>query len=170
MTMKKILYMLFLGVMAQSWINANAAEELTPAKRDDIKRLLQATGSMQIARTMSQAVVNQMAETIKKARPDIPPRMFDVMSEEINKTISEEMTAKGGFVDLMVVLYNKYYTHDDIKGLLAFFQSPLGKKASSLAPVMSREGLVIGQRWGESLAPKIEQRVKTRFKEKGIEI
>ncbi len=168
--MKKILYMLFLGFWALSWINAHAAEELTPAKREDIKRLLQATGSMQIAQTMSQAVVNQMTETIKKARPDIPPQMLDVMSDEVNKTISEEMTAQGGFVDLMVALYNKYYTHDDIKGLLAFFQSPLGRKASSLAPVMSREGLVIGQRWGESLAPKIEQRVKARFKEKGIEI
>jgi len=168
--MKKILCMLFLGVMALSWINANAAEELTPAKREDIKRLLQATGAMQVAQTMSQAVVGQMSETIKKARPDIPPQMLDVMSEEVNKTISEEMTTKGGFVDLMVALYNKYYTHDDIKGLLAFFQSPLGRKASSLAPVMSREGLVIGQRWGESLAPKIEQRVKARFKEKGVEI
>ena len=168
--MKKILFMLFLGVMTLSWVNASAADELTPAKREDIKRLLQATGSMQIARTMSQAVVGQMSETIKKARPDIPPQMFDVMSEEVNKTIAEEMTAKGGFVDLMVVLYNKYYTHEDIKGLLAFFESPLGKKAGSLAPVMSREGLVIGQRWGQSLAPKIEQRVKARFKEKGIEI
>ncbi|HYA39158.1 MAG TPA: DUF2059 domain-containing protein [Candidatus Methylomirabilis sp.] len=168
--MKKILYILFLGVMALLWTNANAAEELTPAKREDIKRLLQATGAMQIAQTMSQAAVNQMSEAIKNARPDIPPQMFDIMSEEVNKTVSEEMTVKGGFVDLMVVLYNKYYTHEDIKGLLAFFESPLGKKASSLAPVMSREGFVIGQRWGQSLAPIIEERVKARFKEKGIAI
>lgn len=70
----------------------------------------------------------------------------------------------------MVILNHKYFTHVEIKGLLAFYQTPLGKKAGSLAPVMGQEGLVIGQRWGESLGPIVAQRIKARFKQEGFQM
>ncbi|BAU46769.1 hypothetical protein SVA_0187 [Sulfurifustis variabilis] len=147
-----------------------AAEDLTRAKRADTRKLLEATGALKVGQAMSEAVVRQMSEAIKQARPDIPPQMFDVLAEEVNQAIAEEMNAKDGLVDLMVVLYHKYFTHREIRELLAFYESPVGRKAGSLAPVMSKEGFAIGQRWGESLGPRINRRVQARFKQQGYEI
>lgn len=168
--MKKTMMVMCAGIVVIWAINSYAAENLTPEKWEDTKKLLQITGALQSGQAMSEAVVKQMAEAIKKARPDIPPHMFDVLADEVNKIIAEELAAKGGLIDLMVGLYHNHFTHEEIKGLLAFYQTPLGRKAGSLAPVMSREGFVIGQRWGQSLGPKIGQRIKARFKENGFEI
>ena len=168
--MKKAYLILAVGIAALLTVNGSAAENLLPDKKADIKKLLEVTGSLKIAKNMSEAVVNQMSRALKQARPDVPPETFDIIHDEVNKTISEAMVAKGGFIDLMIVLYHRYYTHADIKGLLAFFQSPLGRKASSLGPVMSQEGFAIGQRWGESLGPIIDRRVRARIRDKGIEI
>lgn len=146
------------------------AEDLTPAKQADTRKLLEATGALKVGQAMSEAVVNQMTQAIKQARPDIPARMFDVLAEEVNQAIAEEMNAKDGLVDLMVVLYHKHFSHQEIRELLAFYQSPVGKKAGALAPTMSKEGFAIGQRWGESLGPRIGRRVQARFKQQGYEI
>lgn len=168
--MKKAYLILLLGFSVMFTVAISAAEDLSPAKKTDIKKLLDVTGSLEMSKNMSEAVVNQMSQALKKARPDVPPETFDIIHDEVNKTISEAMVAKGGFIDLMIVLYHRYYTHEDIKGLLKFFQSPLGKKASSLGPVMSQEGFAIGQRWGESLGPIIDRRVRARIRDRGIDI
>ena len=168
--MKKAYLILIVGLAAILTVNLSAAESLSSDKKTDIKKLLDVTGSLEIAKNMSEAVVDQMSRALKQARPDVPPETFDIIHDEVNKTISEAMVAKGGFIDLMIVLYHRYYTHEDIKGLLKFFQSPLGRKASSLGPAMSQEGFAIGQRWGESLGPIIDRRVRARIRDKGIEI
>ena len=168
--MKKAYLILVVGFAAIFTVNVSAVENLSSAKKADIKKLLDVTGSLEIAKHMSESVVSQMSEALKQTRPDVPPETFDIIHEEVNKTISEAMVAKGGFIDLMIVLYHRYYTHDDIKGLLKFFQSPLGRKASSLGPVMSQEGFVIGQRWGERLGPIIDRRVRARIRDKGVDI
>ncbi|HEX7124434.1 MAG TPA: DUF2059 domain-containing protein [Thermodesulfobacteriota bacterium] len=148
----------------------HAAEPLTAAKGEDIRRLLQATGALSVAQLMSEAVVSQMSAALKRARPDLPAHVFDVLAETVNEVIAEEMVARGGFVDAMILLYHRHFTHEEIRGLVAFYETPLGRKAGSLAPIMSQEGLRIGQQWGESLGPKIAERVKARLKQEGIEL
>lgn len=145
-----------------------AGEDLTAAKKEDTRRLLEVTGALKAGQAMSEAVVTQMVETLKQARPDVPAAAFNIVADEVNKTIQEEMTTKDGFVDLMVGVYHKYFTHPEIRELLAFYQSPIGRKAGSLAPTMSREGFTVGQRWGQALGPKIEARVKARLAKEGV--
>jgi hypothetical protein len=167
--MKKLASALFVLFLASA-IQVHADENLTPEKRENIKRLLEVTGAMKVGQLMSEAVVKQMTESIKKVRPEISSSTFDIVADEVNKTISEGMVAKGGFIDLVVPVYHKYLSNDEIKGLLSFYQTPLGKKAVTVLPAMTREAMVIGQRWGQNLGPVIEQRVKARLKQKGIEI
>ena len=167
--MKKIvrlLCVLLLAFAAPSY----AEEALTPEKQADIQQLLQVTGAMDIGQLFSKAVVQQMTEAIKKARPDVPPKMFDVVAEEVNKTIAEAMVAKGGFVDQVVPIYHKYFSHEEIKALVAFYQTPVGKKAVTVMPRMVQESMVIGQQWGRGLGPVIQQRIRARLKQEGVEI
>lgn len=160
------LFVLLLAFAAPSY----AQEDLTPAKKADIHRLLEVTGATNISQMFSQAVVRQMTEAIKKTRPDIPAKMFDVLAEEVNKTIAESMVAKGGFVDQVVPVYHKYFSHEEIKAMVAFYQTPVGKKAIEVMPRMVQESMAIGQEWGKSLGPVIQQRIKARFEQEGVKI
>ena len=87
-----------------------------------------------------------------------------------NKVVGEEMSAKGGYIEQMIPIFHKYLTHEEIKGLLTFYTSPLGKKATSVLPMMAQEGMQVGQRWAKTLGPKLDQRLKARFAERGIKI
>jgi hypothetical protein len=165
--MKNATRVFWLGLAITLSTPSFAAGSLTAEKRADTLSLLQATGALEIGGTMSRALVRKMSDAIRDTRPNAPERVFDIVADEVNKAVSEEMRSTGGLIDLTVELYHKYFTHGEIKELLRFYQSPVGKKAGELAPVMSREGFLIGQRWGKYLAPKLNQRVKDRLKREG---
>lgn len=168
--MKKYISRSLCAVLLLFSAASSFGEALSAQKREDTKALLEVTGALKVGKAMSEAIVNQMSQSIKQARPDIPAKVFTILADEVNSIITEEMNAKEGLIDLMVMLYHRHFTHQEIQGLLAFYQTPLGKKAGALAPVMSQEGFALGQRWGQSLGPVIMQRVKARLGKEGVQL
>ena len=147
-----------------------AEEELTDAKRADIERLLRMTNALKIGQMFASTVMSQFEQTLRQLRPDIPAELFGVVREEIQKTIEESMVEKGGFVDQVISLYHRYFSHDDIKAMPAFYGTPTGQKTISVMPQLAQESLVLGQQWGQRLRPQLEQRIKARLKQRGVEI
>lgn len=45
----------------------------------------------------------------------------------------------------------KYYTHDDIKKMIDFCNTPIGKKMKEVAPKLAKEQMQAGQEWGMEL-------------------
>lgn len=145
-----------------------AADELTPAKSSDIKRLMEITGSVNMAQQFASATSQQMFAMLKSARPDIPARALAVMNDELMALFSEKLTVTGGLLDQVTPIYGKYLSHQEIKELLAFYGTPLGKKTIQVLPTILRESMLAGERWGQSLAPEIERRVGTALRREGI--
>lgn len=148
---------------------ACAAESIPRAKEVDIRRLLEATGATRIGTVMTQSVVRQMGDAFRQSRPDLPASLIDSMSQDVGKIFGEAMNAKGGLVDRMVPLYHRQFTHEEIKGMLVFYESPLGKKVAQALPVLTQESVELGQEWGESLGPQIEKAIAMRMKRAGLE-
>jgi hypothetical protein len=67
-------------------------------------------------------------------------------------------------------VYQRHFTHDDVRGLIAFYETPLGRKLSEELPAMTQESVQAGMKWGASIAPKIQERVKQRFRERGVDL
>lgn len=146
------------------------AEELTEEKKQDIVKLMEVTGALRVGRQMSSLVTRQMTQSLKVSRPDIPEEMYDILAEEVNSTIGEAMTEKGGFIEIITPVYHKYYTHEDIRQLLAFYHSDIGRKVVKVMPALMQESMAAGQLWGERLAPVIQKRVAERFEVMEIDI
>jgi hypothetical protein len=147
-----------------------AQEALSDAKRADIERLLQMTGALKIGQMFGASMSRHFEQALRQARPDIPGELFTIIGEEVDKTIAESMTSAGGFVDLVTPLYHRYFTHDEVKGMLTFYGTPLGQKAISVMPQMTQESMAIGQQWAQRMAPMMEQRIRARFKQRGVEL
>lgn len=146
------------------------AEELTPAKKESMKELMVLTGASQMGQMFGNAFVQQLTTILKSTNPDIDPKAFVFLEEEINKLIREELVEKKTLQELIYPLYHKYLTHSDIKELIRFYKTPVGKKAISVMPQLTRESMQAGQKWGQALGPVIQQRIKDRFKREGISI
>lgn len=149
---------------------ASAEEAASPEKIADTRKLMDVTGALQFGQMLSQTIVMQFSKALKAQRPDLPPEAYTILSEEVGKVVSEEMSRKGGYVDQVIPLYGKYLTHDEIKGLLQFYGTPLGKKLVSVLPPLTRESMMTGQKWAQSLGPKLDARLKARFEQKGIKL
>ena len=164
MLQRFIAAVLLAGLLSQGAI----ADELTPAKRQDIERLMNITGAKNIAKQFAAATSIQMFRALKASRPDIPDRAFQVMNQELLAMFSEKMDAPGGLLDKMVPIYSKYFTDDEVKQLLAFYQTPLGAKSIRVLPQVVHESMQVGQQWGQELAPEIQSRVVAALKREGI--
>jgi hypothetical protein len=145
------------------------ADNIAPAKRADIEKLMRITGPPDVTKQISNFFVRQMSQAIKASRPDLPARAYQILGEEINRVIEEQMTAKGGFLDMVIPIYAKHFSHEDIKGLLKFYQSDLGKKTIQVEPLILQEKLALAQDWSKSLEPIIKNKINQRFQKEGID-
>jgi hypothetical protein len=166
--MRKKVFMLILVCFFS--LSFSAAEDLTPEKRADIEKLIRITGSMKIAEQMANAMSKHFTETVKAVRPDLPDRFYKIIDEEVSRVINEQMVAKGGFLDLTASIYGKYFTHKDIKGLIAFYQTELGIKTIRVLPQVMQESWTAAQLWGQALRPLVVEKVRKRLNEEGIDL
>lgn len=129
---------------------AQAQEPTGPSSKErDIRRLLVLMGSAELGKQ----VVDQMFGQFRSSLPDVPAEFWDGMAAELNPQ---------GFVELGVPIYDKHFTHDEIRELIAFYQTPIGRKLTAELPAITQESMAAGQKWGEEVAQKVVARLQAR--------
>jgi hypothetical protein len=78
--------------------------------------------------------------------PTIPDAFWTKFREKLN--IDDLLFA-------CIPAYDKYYTQSEIRQLIAFYESPIGRKMVEVAPLLAQETMIIGQKWGEKLGQDI---------------
>lgn len=143
-------------------------EELTPAKAADIRRLMEVTGSADLALQFASATSRQMFQVIKAAQPDFPDRAIAILEKELLALFAERMAAPGGLVDQVIPIYARHFSHAEIRELLAFYDTPIGRKTVRVLPTVVAESMAAGQQWGQSLGPDIQKRLLAALKREGL--
>ncbi len=145
-------------------------DELALGKKAAIKELMEVTGATQMGEIFGNAFVQQMTQVLKNSKPDIDPKAFDIIKEEVKALIHEELVVKESLLPFMYPIYHKYLTLEEINGLIQFYKTPLGQKAISVMPKMTQEGMKAGQEWGQLIGQKLQQIILSRFKKEEIKI
>src|SRR4030067_3394133 len=96
-----------------------------PDKIADIRQLIHMTGEGELGVQIMQQMITQYKQTM----PDVPARFWDRFMQEVNPN---------DLTELVVPIYDRHFTHDDIKGLLKFYQTPLGQKLIAKPPATSQ--------------------------------
>jgi uncharacterized protein len=133
--------------------NPGPAARVSPSKDKEIRRLLKLTESSKVG----QQVMSQMFAMFKRSATEVP----DSVWEELNKEFSDDLSS-GAFLDRVVPVYSAHFSEQDIKGLIAFYESPLGKKTISKMPQVVSEMMMVGQQWGEDMLKKLRERLKKK--------
>ncbi|HSD13350.1 MAG TPA: DUF2059 domain-containing protein [Flavobacterium sp.] len=126
--MKKLLLLFALLVSVQNIV----AQNQEAFKKDILKML-------EINRSNSQ--FNEAKEQILKMIPKENHKAFLKEFDESTQPIYNKF----------VELYMKEFTHDDIKDLLKFYDSPLGKKMSQKSTAITQEVFNYSQDWANGL-------------------
>lgn len=157
-------------IIAASPANAGSPEELTAQKRADIELLLRQSGSDKYALALGASMARQITGTVKAARPDTPKRVLDIVERELVRLLVDKMGGPDGMLARMIPAYAEAFSHDEIRQLLAFYQSPVGRKAVSTMPRLMAQGQRIGQEMARELGPELRERLVAALKREGIEL
>ena len=144
-----------------------APDQLSAEKRADIEKLLKVTGALTVGKQMSEAFIGQFTGALQVSRPDLPPELYDAIREEVNSVLQDSLPE---FTELLVPVYHRHFSGDEIKQMIRFYQTDLGQKTIRVMPSLVQESMSIGQQWGQALVPKVERRVLQRFKAEGVDL
>ncbi|HRC85355.1 MAG TPA: DUF2059 domain-containing protein [Thermoanaerobaculia bacterium] len=150
--MKKLAARLVLGALLTLGLAAAAgADQGRPAppraKEAKIRQLLAATGAGQLG----VQVMNQMLPSLKKLVPEAPDSFWTDFFKEARPE---------ALVELVVPIYDKYFNEADLDALIAFYTSPVGRKAIQVLPSVMAESMQAGQQWGQEIAKRVVERAR----------
>jgi len=166
--MKK--YILLLMVLSMGSVQISSAADISSEKKELIDQLLVQAGQSAIAigKQFSDAFIQQMTTVLKQTNPNIDPKAYDIVNEEINALIDEEFIVKGALSEIMYPIYSRHFSAEELREMIAFNNTELGKKVIKVMPMITQEGMQAGQVLGQSFAPKIQERIVARFEKEGI--
>ena len=119
----------------------------TSTKTEKVRQLLELMGSGKLA----EQVASQMITLFQNAYTDVDKQFWDEFSKEMK-------TAE--LLELIVPIYEKYYTEEEVEQLVTFYKTPLGKKVTESLPMITQESMEAGRMWGEGIGMKVVQRLR----------
>jgi uncharacterized protein len=125
------------------------SQSSTPATHEHVKEFLDATGSAKAGIQM----MNTMLSSFKTQMPDVPAEFWDQFAKEMNP---DDLT------ELVIPIYMKYFSDEDILQLIQFYKSPIGIKMKDTLPMITQESYTAGTEWGKKMAEKVIAELKEK--------
>ena len=132
-----------LGAMTS---DANADEQASEAT---VKEFIAVTG----AGNLGVQVMQTMLPSLKRLVPNAPESFWTDFMHEVKPEDLET---------LLVPVYQKNFTEDEIRETIKFYRTPTGQKLIRQLPNVMRESMALGQMWGQQLAQKVIEKAKAQ--------
>ncbi|MEH2163945.1 MAG: DUF2059 domain-containing protein [Nostoc sp.] len=118
--------------------NNNAQEiEITT----NIKKLLDIT----FTKNTFKYLISELLNNFKSEYPQAPQKFWDTFAAELKPD---------DLVNEIIPLYKKYFTNEEIKQLIAFYETPVGQKAITTLPQIVQDSNLIGIKYGTAVAKR----------------
>lgn len=135
--MKKLLFAVAFTMVAQLSIAQTTVKPANSAAKQDAVKLLDLSG----ANAQYEVAINQIVKNVPAEK-----------QAEFKKEVIASMS---GLTDKIADIYVAEFTHDDIKAMIKYYESPVGKKAASKTGVLAEKAQEIGMEWAQTLQPII---------------
>ena len=138
---------------------------LAAEMRADIDRLMEVTKAYDPAlfEQLGDVIAQQIARTVGATTPEAVARCAEISLQTVS-----EIFADGDFQQELNGLYGRYFSHEDIRQLLAFYETPTGRKAIEVMPQLTAESMQVTMSWMARMQPVIQERVAKQLREEGL--
>jgi len=145
-----------------------SAQSVDARFRAAIERLLEVTRAAALGSQIATIASNSMIDAMRKAQPEVPERAVAIVKEVLSAEFERAFSGPDGIMAAIIDLYAKYFTHEDVKALLEFYNSPAGRKAIAVMPTLAQESAAAGNAWAMANMPKIASKVEQRLRAEGL--
>lgn len=89
-------------------------------------------------------------------------QMGSMMGVTINESDKEEFTkdVMESLIDLLVPVYKKHFSEQDLKDAIEMYKTPIGKKISEKTPIIAQETMQASMQWGMELSQKMQKYIQ----------
>ncbi|QXV66130.1 DUF2059 domain-containing protein [Mucilaginibacter achroorhodeus] len=151
------LKLLIIALLFCAGARAQTTPDITPAHLKAAEDLLKVTQADMLFK-------QNMGTMLKQASTNIPEdkraKFIEVMNTFVAKYVSWETLR-----DQMAAAYAKEFTAAELKGLIAFYSTDLGKKLLAKQPALVSKGAEIGQQMVQSHQVELQQMMEAAFKD-----
>ena len=154
-------------VMLFGSLEGRAQNEPTPAKMAAIREFLEVTQATSMTTTIVDNLSGQMMRQILQGVPGMRKEHAD----ELSALLSAEFRANADSLErLMVLLYDRHFSEEELMAATAFYRTPAGKSMLAKTPLVVQESFSIGQRWGAEIGQRAAQRAVQRGRALGYNL
>lgn len=140
----KIIFALFFSLTFASTALAADSEKI-----QDIRKFFQISN---VAET-SFADIRNNAELQRRANPQIPDEFW----KELLTQLKPE-----DYMERMIPVYDKHFSHEEIKAFIVFFESQAGKAFLKSQNIVLQESMMAGQAYVQEIGGPILKRLRER--------
>jgi len=133
------------------------AQAGSPEKRAEIVKLLRAMNTGAMINSIMPAYSDTIVQDLRDQGIKVTPGLSEMIAHATTKVMKANTRP---FMEKIVGIYDATYSEAEIAELLAFYNSPTGKKTVTAMPEIMQKSQALGMRWGEALTPKIQQELK----------
>ena len=127
---------------------SRAKIDLRQAKDADIRQLLELTHAGALATQTMDSMEGNIKPLMTNSFPpgEYRDKLIDLFFVKFHSKFDQQ-----AILDLAVPVYDKYYSDDEVKGLIRLYETPLGQKMLATMPKLMAELQAAGQKQGEEL-------------------
>jgi hypothetical protein len=125
-----------------------ADDKVDPEKQAAIVRLMELTQGAKLGDGVSEFVTNQVRSAMSHTIPaDRLPKFMDSFGQKFTAS-----HVPGSVSDAIVHIYARNFSTEEIRGIIKFYESPVGQKAVKSLPNVDRDSQSVGLEIGRNAA------------------
>lgn len=144
-------------------------KNIDPKKVEAIRELMRITGAQANRQELTNTFTQQLISVLQANNTTLDAGAVELIRGEVDAVVAEQLE-KGLLQGRMYRIYARYFTLEELEGLIAFNRSDIGRKANRVMPLLMRESMSAAQAWSVELGPELTKRVQSRLAEHGISV
>jgi uncharacterized protein len=143
-----------------------AAQQPSPAALATAKEIVTVKGADAFWRPIVRGVVERAKGMFMQSNPMLGKDLNEVAA----KLHAEYDSRANELLNDAAKVYTSRFTEQELKDLLAFYKSPLGKKVLAQDPAILEQNMKDAQVWADKLSNEIISKMRAEMRKRGHEI
>jgi|JI10StandDraft_1071094.scaffolds.fasta_scaffold452580_2 hypothetical protein len=144
------------------------AQELPADFRADIEKLLTLTNAAGMGSDAAGTLAARVLTELQRRQPNIPPPAVAAAREVLEREFTTALSSPDGLRAGFINGYANHFTHDDVRELLRFYTSDVGRKLLTATPAIIQAGAAASQAWFLANGARIDKAVEARLRADGF--
>ena len=143
-----------------------AKEKLTQQKIDNIKAILELSNYKETVRVTWENMFQQIIKVQQAAKPELNNPTYEKVLMDVGRMLVEEMVDENSnYMASVIHTYHRHFTANEIRQILEWQASPIGRKSARVTPMIVQELTELGELYWQSNQQGLSERLEKRFRE-----